>query len=71
VGSLFESVICSEVDELEVEFIDGVCVWCKAMNEDSVLGGSRVFGRAVLMAVHIDILQDSGDARVAMSIVGW
>jgi hypothetical protein len=71
VGGLFELVECREVDELEAVVDGGVCVfvWCKAMNEDSVLG-RRLCGREVLMVV-IDILKEGGDAGVAAFLMGW
>jgi len=52
VGSWFVSVVDEDV-------VDGVRFGCDAMNDDSVLGGSMVWGRnnseVVLMAIVIEI----------------
>jgi hypothetical protein len=38
------------------------------MNEDSVLGGKKVCGREVLMAVIIDLLMEGGQAGACFAL---
>jgi hypothetical protein len=40
------------------------------MNEDSVLGGRRICGREVLMAVVIDLSMEGGQAEACFASVG-
>jgi hypothetical protein len=74
-GNVLELVEGNEVDELEVivGVGVGVCVlvWCKAMNEDNVVGGRSMFGREALITVVIDLSTEGGDAGVSTFCIVW